>query len=446
MSIEEVLLRLGLQLLLILLNAVFAATEIAVISMNDAKLASMAAAGNKKAVRLARITSKPAKFLATIQVAITLSGFLGSAFAADAFADPLAELLTKTGTSVSQETLRTVCVILITLLLSYLTLVFGELVPKRIAMKRAESLALGVSGFLSFISKLFAPLVWGLSASTNVVLRLFGIDPNEQDNTVTEEEIRMMIDAGSEKGAIDEEEKELLQNVFEFDDLTAGEIATHRTDVAILWIEEPGDWEDTIIQSRHTIFPVCEETVDNIVGVVNAKDFFALRGRRDKASLRSILRQPYLVPESVRADVLFSNLKKKREQFAVVLDEQGGMEGVVTITDILECIVGDFDEDTLAENNGQPDIVQKEENLWLISGQTPIDEVCEALDVAISDEDFDTFGGYVLSILGEIPEDDTPRFTIEDELGLLITVTSVKEHRIEMTEVQRTVPPEEEEE
>ncbi len=442
--LRDILLRLLLQLILIALNAVFAAAEIAVISMNDAKLAALAAAGNKKAVRLARITSTPAKFLATIQVAITLSGFLGSAFAADYFADLLVESL---GGSIriAEGTLRTICVVLITLVLSYLTLVFGELVPKRIAMKRAESLALGISGLLSFISKVFAPLVWLLSASTNLALRIFGIDPNEQDPTVTEEEIRMMIDAGSEKGTIDEEEKELLQNVFEFDDLTAGEIATHRTDVAILWMEEPDEWEQTIIQSRHTIFPVCEETVDNIVGVINAKDFFALRGKRDKNSLKSILKQPYLVPESVRADVLFSNLKKKREQFAIVLDELGGMEGVVTITDILECIVGDFDEDTLAENDGQPDIVQKGENLWQISGQTPIDEVCEALDVEISDEDFDTFGGYVLSILGEIPEDDTS-FTIEDEKNLLITVTSVKEHRIEMTEVQKIAPPAEEEE
>ena len=440
---KTILLRLLVQLILIALNAVFAAAEIAVISMNDAKLASLAAAGNKKAVRLARITSTPAKFLATIQVAITLSGFLGSAFAADYFADLLV-LKFAGSVPMAEGTLRTVCVVLITLVLSYLTLVFGELVPKRIAMKRAESLALGISGVLSFISKIFAPLVWLLSASTNVVLRICGIDPNEQDSTVTEEEIRMMIDAGSEKGTIDEDEKELLQNVFEFDDLTAGEIATHRTDVAILWMEEPDEWAKTIFESRHTFFPVCEETVDNIVGVVNAKDFFALQGKNDKRSLRSILRQPYLVPESVRADVLFSNLKKKREQFAIVLDEQGGMEGVVTITDILECIVGDFDEDTLAENNGQPDIVQKEENLWQISGQTPIDEACEALGVEISDEDFDTFGGYVLSILGEIPADDT-LFTVEDD-ALLIKVTSVKEHRIEMTEVQKKNPPEAQEE
>lgn len=443
---DKVWLILLVQLLLIALNAVFAAAEIAVISMNDVRLSALTANGNKRAKRLSKLVSSPAKFLATIQVAITLSGFLGSAFAADNFADRLVALIKKTGLGIGDDALRTLCVIFITLVLSFLTLVFGELVPKRIAMKKAEPLALGVSGLLGFISKLFAPIVWLLSVSTNGVLRLIGIDPNDTDETVTEEEIRMMIDAGSEKGTIDEDEKELLQNVFEFDDLTAGEIATHRTDVSILWMEEPDEWAKTIFESRHTMFPVCSETVDNIVGVVNAKDYFALQGKTDKKSLKGILRPPYLVPESVRADVLFSNLKKKREQFAIVLDEQGGMEGVVTITDILECIVGDFDEDTLAENNGQPDIVQKEENLWQISGQTPIDEACEALGVEISDEDFDTFGGYVLSILGEIPEDDTPSFTIEDELGLRITVTSVKEHRIEMTEVQKTEAPAEEEE
>ena len=440
-DLSDILLRLLLQIVLIALNAVFASAEIAVISMNDAKLAALTAAGNKKAARLSKITASPAKFLATIQVAITLSGFLASAFAADYFAGPLTALLLKTGIGISEGTLNTLCVILITLVLSYFTLVFGELVPKRIAMKRAEQLALGLSGLLRFISRLFAPIVWLLSASTNGVLRLFGIDPNEQDDTVTEEEIRMMIDAGSEKGAIDEDEKELLQNVFEFDDLTAGEIATHRTDVAILWMEEPDEWADAIIESRHTFFPVCEGTVDEIVGVVNAKDFFALRGKADKKALTKIMRPPYLVPDSVRADVLFNNLKKKRESFAIVLDEHGGMEGVVTITDILECIVGDFDEDTLAENNGQPDIVELEENLWQISGDTPVSDVCEELELEIPDADYDTFGGYVLSILGVIPADDTS-FTVEDE-NLIIEVTSVKEHRIEMTRVRRKLPEEE---
>ena len=437
--------QLFLQIVLIMLNAVFACAEIAVISFNDAKLAKLAQDGNKKAIRLARLTSQPARFLATIQVAITLSGFLGSAFAADNFASLLSEALQGLKLPISPATLNSISVVIITLILSYFTLVFGELVPKRVAMKRAEKLALGMSGLISFISKLFAPLVWLLSVSTNGVLRLIGIDPNEQDDSVTEEEIRMMIDAGSEKGAIDEEEKELLQNVFEFDDLTAGEIATHRTDVTILFLDETvEEWREKIIESRHTFFPVCEETVDNIVGVLNAKDFFAAAGGSMETLLKTAVKKAYLVPESVRADVLFKNLKAQRESFAVVIDEHGGMEGVVTITDILECIVGDFDEDTLAENNGQPDIVQKEENLWRISGQTPIDDVCEALDVEISDEDFDTFGGYVLSILGEIPEDDTV-VCVEDE-NLVIRAVTIKEHRIEMTEVRKKLPPAEEEE
>ncbi len=444
---KQIILPLLLQIILIALNAVFAAAEIAIISMNDAKLAALAAKGDKKAVRLARITSAPAKFLATIQVAITLSGFLGSAFAADNFASLLSGALIKAGLRVNEQTLNTVCVVLITLILSFFTLVFGELVPKRIAMKKAESLALGISGLISFIQRLFAPLVWLLSVSTNGVLRLVGIDPNEQHEAVTEEEIRMMIDAGSEKGTIDEEEKELLQNVFEFDDLTAGEIATHRTDVTILFLDETvEEWKEKIIESRHTFLPVCEDTVDNIVGVLNAKDFFAA-GSADMATLlKTTVKKAYLVPESVRADVLFRNLKAKRESFAVVLDEHGGMEGVVTITDILECIVGDFDEDTLSENDGEPDVLALSENEWQIAGAASIDEVNDALALELDDEDYDTFGGYVLSLLGAIPEDDTT-FTVEDDL-LEVRVTGVKEHRIEKTLVrkkQRQETPTEEE-
>ncbi len=425
-----------LQIILIALNAIFAAAEIAIISVNDAKLASMAAQGNKKAVRLARLTSAPAKFLATIQVAITLSGFLGSAFAADNFADRLVQLILKTGWQINESTLRSICVVLITLILSYFTLVLGELVPKRVAMKKAESLALAISGLIAFISKLFAPIVWFLSVSTNGVLRLFGIDPNEQDEEVTEEEIRMMIDAGSEKGTIDEEEKELLQNVFEFDDMTAAEIATHRTDVNILWLEDTvEEWRKEIIASRHTYFPVCRDTADNIVGVLNSKDFFANPDMTKKELMRAVVKKPYLVPESVRADVLFKNLKARRESFAIVIDEHGGMEGVVTITDILECIVGDFDEDTLSENNGRPDIEKTGENEWQIVGGALISDVCEELEVHIPDEDYDTFGGYVLSILGTVPADNS-RFTVEDE-DLVINVVSVQEHRIELTTVTK---------
>lgn len=424
-----------LQIFLIALNAIFAAAEIAIISMNDTKLAALAAKGNKKAVRLARLTSTPAKFLATIQVAITLSGFLGSAFAADNFATLLVDGLLKIGVPENARgVLNSVSVIVITLILSYFTLVFGELVPKRFAMKKAESLALTISGLISFISKLFAPIVWFLTVSTNGILRLMGIDPNEQDESVSEEEIRMMVDAGSENGTIDEEEKELIQNVFEFDDLSADDIATHRTDIDLLWMDDTVEkWEETIHESRHTFFPVCRDTVDNIVGVLNAKDYFRLKNKSIDNIMKSCVKPPFFVPETVKADVLFRNMKQKRNYFAIVLDEYGGMTGIVTITDILESIVGDYDEDTITAQEEEPDILRIEENIWKISGTAELKDVEEELKISLDCEDCDTFGGYVFSVLGIVPEDGE---TLTAETDLLeISVTEVKEHRIEKTTV-----------
>ncbi len=424
-----------LQVFLIALNAIFAAAEMAIISINDAKLAALAAKGNKKAVRLAKLTSTPAKFLATIQVAITLSGFLGSAFAADNFASLLVDGLLKLGVpEAARGALNSVSVIVITLILSYLTLVFGELVPKRIAMKKAESLALGVSSLISFISKLFAPIVWLLTASTNGMLRLFGIDPNEHEESVSEEEIRMMVDAGSEKGTIDEEEKELIQNVFEFDDLSADDIATHRTDIDLLWLDDTIEkWEETIHESRHTFFPVCKDTVDNIVGVLNAKDYFRLKEKSLDNIMKNSVRPAFFVPETVKADVLFKNMKQKKNYFAIVLDEYGGMTGIVTITDILESIVGDYDEDTITQQEEEPDILKIDENIWKISGTAEISYVEETLNISLDCEDCDTFGGYVFSVLGIVPEDGE---TVSAETDMLeISVTEVKEHRIEKTVV-----------
>lgn len=436
-----------LQIFLIALNAIFAAAEIAIISMNDAKLASLAAKGNKKAVRLARLTSTPAKFLATIQVAITLSGFLGSAFAADNFAEPLVGLLMGLGIPEDMRAaVNSVTVIIITLILSYFTLVFGELVPKRVAMKKAESLALGLSGLISFISKVFAPIVWFLTVSTNGMLRLFGIDPNEHEESVSEEEIRMMVDAGSEKGTIDEEEKELIQNVFEFDDLSADDIATHRTDIDLLWMDDPVEkWEETIHVSRHTFFPVCKDTVDNIVGVLNAKDYFRLKNKSLDSIMKECVRPAFFVPETVKADVLFRNMKQKKNYFAVVLDEYGGMTGIVTITDILESIVGDYDEDTITQQEEEPDILKIDDVTWKISGTAPIDDVCEELGIALDCEDCDTFGGYVFSVLGIVPEDGATPVAEDDRL--IINVTEVREHRIEKTvvTVKETKPEEKEE-
>ena len=318
---NTLILQILFQILLIFLNAVFACAEIAVISMNQTKLDQLVSKGDKKAKKLSKLTEQPAKFLSTIQVAITLAGFLGSAFAADNFAGYIVNWLYKEGGPVSKDVINSVSVILVTLILSYFTLIFGELVPKRLAMKKTEQLALGMSGMLRFVSIIFAPIVWLLTVSTNGVLRLLGIDPNAEEEEVTEEEIRMMVDAGSEKGAIDVEEKELIQNVFEFDDLTADEIATHRTEISLLWMDETAEeWEETIHESRHTYFPICEESVDNVIGVLNAKDYFRLADKSRENVLKEAVKPAYLVPEAVKADVLFKNMKKTHNYFAVVVD------------------------------------------------------------------------------------------------------------------------------
>lgn len=415
-----------LQIVLIALNAVFASAEIAVISMNANKLEKLAEEGNKKAKRLYKLTEQPAKFLATIQVAITLSGFLGSAFAADNFAGIISAWLINLGTPIPEHTIKTVAVILITLILSYFTLIFGELVPKRVAMKNSEKLALGISSLISFISKLFAPIVWLLTVSTNAVLKLMGIDPESEDESVTEEEIRMMVDAGSEKGAIDVEEKELIQNVFEFDDLTVGEISTHRTEVSMLWLEETDEqWEQTICESRYSIYPVCDESVDNIVGVLNAKDYFRLKDKTRENILKTAVKPGYFVPESLKADVLFKNMKKSKHYFAIVLDEYGGMSGIITLTDLVQEIVGDFDEENIGES--EEEIERIDSTTWKIKGSAPIDDVVKQLGIKIDDE-CDTFGGLVFGAFGSVPDDGTT-FEI-DIANLHIKVLEVKEHRL----------------
>lgn len=428
---NNTMMQIVLQIILILLNAVFACAEIAVISMNDNKLANMAANGDKRAIRLARLTSQPARFLATIQVAITLSGFLGSAFAADNFSDALVNWLVGIGVTLPAATLDTIAVILITILLSYFTLVFGELVPKRIAMKRAESLALAMSALITFISHLFAPIVWFLTLSTNSILRLFGIDPNTEENNVSEEEIRMMVDVGSEKGVIDQDEKEMIQNVFEFDDLTVDEFATHRTDISLLWLEESvEEWGKTIHETRHSLYPICDETVDQVIGILNAKDYFRLEPKTKENILENAVKPAYFVPETVCADVLFRQMKKTRNHFAVVLDEYGGMVGIVTMSDLLEQLVGDLETEDI-EINQEQDIERIDSSTWKIRGCATLDKVAKELSISLPVEDYDTFSGFIFGSYGLIPEDGT---TFElDANSLHIQVLSIVDHKIEKT-------------
>ena len=332
-----------LQVVLIALNAIFACAEIAVISAKDAKIAALAQEGNRRAIRLERLTSQPARFLATIQVSITLAGFLGSAFAADNFSEALVDWMISLGVKLSPQVLDTIAVVLITLILSYFTLIFGELVPKRLAMKNAEKLALAVSGLVTVISVVFKPIVSLLTASTNGILRLLRVDPDSEEDVYSEEEIRMMATAGSQQGTIGEEENEFIQNLFEFDDQRAEEFATHRTKMSVLWADgSTDDWEREIFSSRHSLYPVCRDTTDKVVGILDIKDYFALPERSAEAAMSQAVKEPYFVPDSIKADVLFKRMRDERIRIAVVLDEYGGVTGIVTLSDILELLVGDL--------------------------------------------------------------------------------------------------------
>ena len=417
-----------LQLVLIALNAVFACAEIAVIQINDAKLSKLASQGDKRAVRLAKLTSQPAKFLSTIQVAITLSGFLGSAFAAENFSDVIVNWLVDIGVKIPVKTLDSIAVIVITIILSYVTLVLGELVPKQVAMRKSESLALGMSGFITAMSKLFAPIVWLLTISTNAVLRLLGIDPNAEQEEVSEEEIRMMVDVGSEKGTIDHEEKEFIQNVFEFDDLTAGEIATHRTDLDLLYMEDSMDeWHDLIKNSRHTRYPICEESADNIVGILNSKDYLRLDDRSRENVMKNAVYPAYFVPESVKADVLFRNMKRTRNIMAVVLDEFGGVNGIITINDLVEQLVGDIGDDE-SELEEEVLIEKTGDGVWRIHGTASLEDISEELNIPLPSDDYDTLNGLVFDVLGTIPQDGTS-FEI-DAAGMHIVCSEIEDHQI----------------
>ncbi|MEG0963180.1 MAG: hemolysin family protein [Lachnospiraceae bacterium] len=426
---QQIIVQMMIQILLITCNAIFACAEIAVISIHDNRLTQLAEQGDKRAEKLKHLTSQPARFLATIQVAITLSGFLGSAFAADNFSDSLTGWMIGVGIPMSEKTLDTIAVIIITIVLSYFTLVFGELVPKRIAMKKAESLALAMSGMISLIAKLFAPIVWVLTTSTNGILRICSIDPNAEEEAVSEEEIRMMVEAGSKKGAIDPEEQKFIQNVFEFDDLSIGEFATHRKDITLLWMEESIEkWEEIIHKTRHSRYPVCGTSVDDVIGILNVKEYYRLKEKTRDTIMEYGVTTPYFVPEGIRADVLFRQMKQSHNHFAVVLDEYGGMEGIVTINDLLEQLVGEF-EDEIITNKPKMGMVQLDDNSWKINGNLPLEETAKLLQIVLPIKEYETFSGFVFAAYGSIPSDGSC-FVVETK-ELRIQVVKILEHQVE---------------
>ncbi len=422
-----------LLVILILLNAVFASAEIAVLSMNEAKLKLLTEQGNKKAIKLTKLTRQPARFLATIQVAITLAGFLSSAFAADYFAEPLVSMLLQAGIPVPVKVLNSLSVIVITILLSYFSLVFGELVPKRIAMKKTESLALSLAGILYTVSRVTAPLVSLLTVSTNGVLKLLGINPEATEEQVTEEEIRMMLSEGSQQGTIAKDETEIIQNVFDFDDTSAEQICTHRIDVLSLNYEDSlNTWEELIFNSRHTYYPVYGKNADNIVGILNTRDYFRTSIKTKESILKNALETPWFVPENRKANVLFQEMKKGRRYFAVLIDEYGGMSGIITLHDLMEALVGDLYEEE--DDLQRPEILKTDENTWNILGSASLDDVAKALDIKLPVDRYDTYNGYVCDIIGRIPASGE-NFACEAD-GLMIQVHTIVNHCIGESTVQ----------
>lgn len=418
-----------LQIVLIGLNAIFASAELAVISTNETKLKNRKEQGDKRAGRLIALTQQPAKFLATIQVAITLAGLLGSAFAADSFAKPLVEALIGAGVGVPRSALNTIAVVVITLILSFFTLVLGELVPKRIAMKRAEPMALSLSGLLYWVSKIFAPLVFILTKSTNGVLRLLRMNPGEEEEPVTEEEIRMMLLAGRAQGNIQKDETELIENVFEFNDIDVAQICTHRVDMTILDMEDDIEkWDAIIYESHHTNYPVYESDKENIIGILDTKEYFRLSERTKESALKEAVLKPYFVPESMKANVMFRNMQANRIYIAVVVDEYGGVTGIVTLHDLIEELVGNLYD--LQEEVQPQEIEQRSEKEWLIRGGADLNNVAKTLkvDLPVEDEDYDTFGGFILKEIDRIPKDDE-EFDLT-AYGLYIQVKRVENHRI----------------
>ena len=411
---------------LILLNAYFAASEIAFISLNDTKIEKQVKEGNKKAKQIQKMLKNPSEFLATIQIGITLAGFLSSAFASDAFVDILAPALYKIFPMISIQVFKGISIVLITIILSFFTLVFGELVPKRLAMKYYEKIAFSSIGVIRFLSIITLPFVKVLSSVTNFISKLFGISENEEE-VVTEEEIKMMIDEGEEKGTIQQEEKEMIHNIFEFNDITVSEVMTHRTDVYAIEIDsEINDIIKELDDYKYSRIPVYEETIDNIKGVLFVKDLLKYLHGKKAIKIKNIMREAYFVSENKPINELFKNLQKNKMQMAIVVDEYGGTAGIVTMEDLLEEIVGNiFDEYDDFEN----DYTKIDDNTFLINGSVSINDLKKILKIDLPEGDYETLSGYLIDLLGRLPKDnETP-----------IIETKQVNYKIEKSEDKRIV-------
>ncbi len=431
-SSGNILIQLLIIFFLVLINAFFASAEMAIVSLNKNKLKVLLDEGNEKAELLAKLTEEPTKFLSTIQVGITLAGFFSSASAATGISDDLAQFFSQYNIPYSE----TISIILVTIILSYITLVFGELFPKRIALQKAETIAMLSVKPITYISKITMPFVKLLSASTNVLVSLAGLDKEDLDEKVSKEEIRSLVNVGQEHGVINEIEKEMINSIFKFDDIIASQVMTPRTEVYLINIDIPlSEYIDELLEEHYSRIPVYQGDIDNIIGILYMKDFFveARKCGFEHVDIKSILQAPYFIPETKNIDDLFREFQASKKHMAILIDEYGGFSGIVTIEDLIEEVMGniadEYDDDDL-------EIEKIDSNTYIIDGMLSIDDFNEHFVVDIPKNDYDTVSGFILDILGRIPE-DAEESSIEYE-NFIFKIIDIKDKRIEKIKISIT--------
>ena len=409
---------------LTLVNAFFAGAEMAVVSVNKNRIKVLADEGSKRAALLQTLFEDSTKFLSTIQVAITLAGFFSSASAATGISQVLSGWIAQFGIPYS----NTIAVVVVTIILSYFTLVFGELVPKRIALQKAEAFSLFVVQPIYIISKILSPFIKLLSLSTNGFLHLIGMKTENLEEAVSEEEIKKMLETGSENGVFNEIEKEMINSIFSFDDKTAKDVMVPRREVFAIDIEEPLEKIlDEILETRHSRIPVYEEQIDNIIGILQVKDVMieARKKSFEEVDIRALLKEAFFVPDGKSTDELFREMQKTKNRMAVLIDEYGGVSGILTVEDLVEEVMGEITDEHEEEVVELQKIGEKE---YLLDGSILIEELNEKLNLKLETENYDTLSGYLIEELGYIPKDSGQCELDAD--GVHFKILEVKEKRI----------------
>ena len=408
------------------INAFFSSAEMAIVSINKNKLKILVEEGNKKAIMLENLMKEPSKFLSTIQVGITLAGFFASASAATGLSQYLSIYLRKLGIPYSGQ----ISMILITFVLSYITLVFGELIPKRIALKSSEKIALSSVGTIVTVSKIFSPFVKFLTFSTNIVLTALKMKEDNIEEKVSKEELRSLVEVGREHGIINEVEKEMIENIIEFDEKVAREIMIPRTKVFLIdkniSVDELFEKKEVEVYSR---IPVYEDEADNIVGILFMKDLMieAYRKGFQNVKLPEIMQEAYFVPETKNVNELFNEMQSEKKHIAILIDEYGGFSGIVTLEDLIEEVMGNISDEFDADDSS---IKKLSANKYLVNGELSLNDLNDYFHIELESKHYDTLSGLLIEHMGYIPEDD------EDIEPIIIDGISFKPKRVKDKKIE----------